>query len=121
VPIDFLAAIGVRVHNSFALTAIYFPYRGGTPMRYLWDRPALVVALLSLAAGLALSVSRAPAAGDEDKKVEEGQPAPDVELPATQIDKVHPDQKDAKMLHLKDLQDKKNVVLYFFPKALTGG
>ncbi len=91
-------------------------------MRYLWDRPALLVALLGLAVALALSVSRAPAAGDDDdKKVKEGQPAPDVELPATQIDKVLPDQKDAKTLHLKDLQDKKNVVLYFFPKALTKG
>ena len=53
--------------------------------------------------------------------VKEGQPAPDIELPATQIEKVLPDKKDAKTLHLKDLQGKKNVVLYFFPKALTGG
>jgi hypothetical protein len=57
-----------------------------------------------------------------DGKVEEGKPAPDFDLPATQIDKVLPDAKDKKTLSLKDiLQTRKNVVLYFYPKALTGG
>jgi peroxiredoxin Q/BCP len=32
-----------------------------------------------------------------------------------------PDQPDAKTLHLKDLENKKNVVLFFFPKAMTAG
>ena len=50
-----------------------------------------------------------------------GKPAPNIELPATQIAKVLPDKKDAKTLSLKDFQGKKNVVLYFFPKANTPG
>jgi len=53
--------------------------------------------------------------------VKEGKPAPNVELPATQIDTVLPDNKDAKTLKLSDFKGTKNVVLYFFPKALTGG
>src|SRR5262249_50436541 len=32
-----------------------------------------------------------------------------------------PDKKDAKTLSLKDLQGKKNVVLFFYPKAMTPG
>jgi peroxiredoxin len=56
----------------------------------------------------------------ENSKVEVGKPAPDFELPATQIDKVLPEKKDAKTISLKDLRGK-NVVLFFFPKALTGG
>ena len=61
---------------------------------------------------------RRPAA---DYKVAEGQPAPAVSLPATQIDKVLPDKKDAKTLSLDDFKDKKNIVLYFYPKAMTAG
>ncbi len=57
----------------------------------------------------------------ETPKVEEGKPAPDVELPATQIDKVLPDKKGAKTLSLKDFQGKKNVVLFFYPAAMTPG
>jgi hypothetical protein len=60
-------------------------------------------------------------ARDDAKKIEEGKPAPEVELPATQVGKVLPDKKDAKTLNLKDLQGQKIVVLYFFPKALTAG
>jgi peroxiredoxin len=74
-----------------------------------------------LCAGLALAVCASPGARGEGKKVAEGQPAPDIELPATQIEKILPEKKDAKTLKLKDLQGKKNVVLYFFPKALTKG
>jgi len=47
-------------------------------------------------------------------KVTEGQPAPDVELPAANTEK-------GKMLKLKDYRGKKNVVLYFFPRAATPG
>jgi hypothetical protein len=76
------------------------------------------VALAVLAATLNLAV----AADDDTKlKVKEGQKAPEINLPATQIDKVLPEKKGAKTLDLKDLQGKKNVVLYFYPKALTGG
>ena len=52
---------------------------------------------------------------DEKKadKVAEGQPAPDFTLEAATL-------KDNKKVHLKDLKGK-NVVLFFYPKALTGG
>jgi hypothetical protein len=82
----------------------------------------LVTARLVAAAlaALALAAVTAPAA-DEPGKVEEGAPAPAIDLPATQIEKVLPDKKDAKTLSLKDFEGKKNVVLFFFPKALTGG
>jgi len=53
--------------------------------------------------------------------VKEGQKAPEVALPATKIGTVFPDKKDAKTLKLSDFKGKKNVVLWFFPKALTGG
>jgi hypothetical protein len=53
--------------------------------------------------------------------VKEGDKAPDVELAATGIGTVLPDKKDAKTLKLSDLKGKKNVVLWFYPKALTGG
>ena len=89
-------------------------------MRVPWTGPALL-AVLGLLAALAWATGPAPAADkSDDKKPAEGQPAPDIELPATQIDKLLPDKKDAKTLHLKDLQGK-NVVLYFFPKAMTRG
>jgi hypothetical protein len=89
-------------------------------MRVLWKRPAGYAGAAVLLCGLACAAG--PAAGDKKAEgVKEGQKAPDVELPATQIGKVLPGQKDAKTLHLKDLRGKKNVVLYFYPKALTGG
>ena len=53
--------------------------------------------------------------------VKEGDKAPDVELAATEIGTVLPDKKDAKTLRLSDFKGKKNVVLWFYPKALTGG
>jgi thioredoxin-dependent peroxiredoxin len=90
-------------------------------MRVPWNGPALLTGLACLLALLAWANSPAPAADKgDDQKPAEGKPAPDIELPATQIDKVLPDKKDAKTLHLKDLQGK-NVVLYFFPKAMTKG
>ncbi len=73
----------------------------------------------------ALAVLLVPAfagrASAADEGVKEGQPAPDIALPATQIGTVLPDKKDAKELRLKDFEGKKNVVLFFFPKAKTGG
>jgi cytochrome oxidase Cu insertion factor (SCO1/SenC/PrrC family) len=50
-----------------------------------------------------------------------GQPAPKVELPAVNVGTALPDQKDAKTLSLDVFRGKKNVVLFFFPKALTSG
>jgi len=77
-----------------------------------WLAPGLCALLLA---------GTAPAADKEEPKtVEVGKPAPDVTLPATSIDTVLPDKKDAKTLSLKELKGK-NVVLYFYPKALTGG
>ena len=87
-------------------------------MHIPWNRPAVLAGVLAC---LAWTASPVAAADKGDNKMPaEGQPAPDIELPATQIAKVLPDKKDAKTLHLKDLRGK-TVVLYFFPKALTGG
>ena len=85
-------------------------------MSLLFVRSVLMAGLLGMLLVLT-QVGPAPAAD----KVEEGKPAPDVNLPATLIDKAIPGAKDAKTLNLKDLQGKKNVVLYFYPKAMTGG
>lgn len=52
---------------------------------------------------------------------EEGKPAPAFDAPATSITTVLPDAKDAKTLSLKQFEGKKNVVLFFFPKAATKG
>src|SRR5262249_16346463 len=71
--------------------------------------------MLAIVLSLALYV---PAA--DPPKVEVGKPVPEVELQATSIDTVLPDKKDAKTLRLSDLKGK-NVVFYFYPKALTGG
>ena len=76
-------------------------------------RFAVVAALLAVPA-------LAAKAEDKDGKVEVGKAAPAIDLPATSIDKVLPDAKDKKNLSLKDLKGK-NVVLFFFPKAMTGG
>jgi peroxiredoxin Q/BCP len=56
-----------------------------------------------------------------DAPAEAGKPAPDINLPATQIEKALPEAKGAKTLKLSDLKGKKNVVLYFYPKAMTSG
>jgi AhpC/TSA family len=88
-------------------------------MMLLLARPAVVAGILLLVFGLAWAVNPAPAA--DENKVKVGQPAPDITLPATQVEKALPDKKGTETLHLKDLQGKKNVVLYFFPKALTKG
>lgn len=53
--------------------------------------------------------------------VAEGKPAPKVELPAVNVGSALPDKKDAKTLSLETFRGKKNVVLFFFPKALTSG
>jgi peroxiredoxin Q/BCP len=70
-------------------------------------------------AGL-LALGSTALADKEAGKVEVGKPAPDFTLPATQADKVLPDKKDARTISLRDLQGK-NVVLFFYPKAMTPG
>lgn len=74
--------------------------------------------VLVAVAGLAWIAAPIGAGGE---KLMEGKPAPDIELPATSIGTVFPDKKDATTLKLSDLKGKKNVVLWFYPKALTGG
>ena len=51
---------------------------------------------------------------------EVGKPAPAFDLPAANVKAALPDAKDKKTLSIKDLKGK-NVVLWFYPKALTGG
>ncbi|HEX4588624.1 MAG TPA: peroxiredoxin [Gemmataceae bacterium] len=70
-----------------------------------WTAAAAVIALFGTAA-----IAGPP---------KEGSPAPDINLPATQAEKVLPDAKGT--LKLSDLKGKKNVVLYFYPKAMTSG
>lgn len=60
-------------------------------------------------------------AADEPKKIEEGKPAPEFTLPAANIDKGFQSLKDAKTLTLPKDAKGKNVVLFFFPKAMTKG
>lgn len=71
----------------------------------------------ALAAVLCLA---AHARAEDDAKPEVGKPAPAIDLPATNVGLVLPDKKDATKLSLKDLKGK-NVVLFFYPKALTKG
>jgi peroxiredoxin len=51
---------------------------------------------------------------------EVGKPAPEFDLTAANVKAALPDAKDKKTLSLKDLKGK-NVILWFYPKALTGG
>ena len=87
-------------------------------MSDLWDRAAEFLVVLGVLACLAWATG--PAGAADEKMPAVGEPAPDINLPATQIDKVLPLKKDAPSLDLKDLRGK-NVVLYFFPKAMTPG
>jgi hypothetical protein len=80
-------------------------------MRIGWH-PAILAGLVVAFAGLAWMAASA-VAGEHGPK--EGNPAPPVELKAAL-----PDGKTG-TIKLKDYQGKKHVVLYFFPKALTGG
>jgi hypothetical protein len=82
-------------------------------MRVLYDRPAVVVGLVGLLAGVAWMAGTAWAGGD----LKEGNPAPAVKLPAV----MPPDGKVNDALDLKKDFKGKNVVLFFFPKALTKG
>jgi hypothetical protein len=61
-------------------------------------------------AALAALIATAAFAADATPP-KEGSPAPDINLPATQIEKVLPDAKGAATLKLSDLKGKKNVVM----------
>jgi peroxiredoxin len=74
--------------------------------------PALLLACLS--AGMA--TGQQPGSGTA---MQAGQPAPDVELPGIGWEKVLG--KKATAARLKDFAGKKNVVLFFYPKAMTFG
>jgi hypothetical protein len=87
-----------------------------------WNRRARLAGAVGIIVVATWSAGLSSAGGAKGgTKVKEGQPAPNVDLPATQIEAVLPDKKDAKTLKLSEFKSKKNVVLYFFPKALTGG
>jgi len=87
-------------------------------MSFSYSRTARGAGALMLLAGLAWVGAPIWAGG---AKLEEGKAAPDIDLPATNITSIFPDKKDAKSFKLSDLKGKKNVVLWFYPKALTGG
>ncbi|MFO0846501.1 MAG: peroxiredoxin [Gemmataceae bacterium] len=74
-----------------------------------------ITALLCLVALAGLACAE-----DDGKLPGVGKPAPAFDLPATSIDTVLPGRKDAPSLSLKDLRGK-NVVLFFYPKAMTKG
>jgi peroxiredoxin Q/BCP len=76
---------------------------------YRWTTVLIITGLFAAAVNAA------------DAPPKEGSPAPDVNLPATQIEKALPDKKGEKTLKLSDLKGKKNVVLFFYPKAMTRG
>lgn len=56
-------------------------------------------------------------ADDSTLKVKVGDAFPNVELEAVQLEKIN---KDAKKFKIEDYK-KKAVVIFFYPKALTGG
>jgi len=62
--------------------------------------------------------SPSPSAADEPTKVEVGKPAPDIDLQATHLETIFPGAGTT--FHLKDAKGK-NVVLYFYPRAMTPG
>ena len=76
-------------------------------VRLLFALPLLVLGGMAVAA-------------EDPKSVEEGKPAPAFKLPVANIQTALPGKKDAKELSLADLKGK-NVVLFFFPKAMTRG
>lgn len=82
-----------------------------------------LIRVLGLAGLLGLAL---PGLAQEKKlgQVEVGKPAPDFDLPAANIAKAFPNAKEKKTIALKDFhtgENKKNVVLFFFPKAMTRG
>lgn len=87
-------------------------------MQRNWNRAARGAIALMVLAGMAWVATPIWAGG---AKLKEGDTAPDIELPATNIGSIFKDKPNAKTLKLSDLKGKKNIVLWFYPKALTGG
>jgi hypothetical protein len=75
---------------------------------------------LSTALAVFLAAAFLPAFASAAGPALEGKPAPEIDLPATSADKAVPGKAAGEHLKLSDLKGK-YVVLYFFPKALTGG
>ena len=50
-----------------------------------------------------------------------GEPAPNVELPVANAGKALPGKMDGDTVNLSDFKGKKNIVLFFYPKAMTPG
>src|SRR5690349_15406800 len=75
----------------------------------------------TVAAALVGFIAASALAADTPPK--EGDKAPDIELKATQVGKAVPGKKDGDAIRLSDVTGKmhKNVVLFFFPKAMTRG
>lgn len=76
------------------------------------------VARLALLTGLVLVLAHARAQDSPTPPV--GKPAPAIDLPAANVGAALPDKKGAKTLSLSDLKGK-NVVLFFYPRAMTKG
>jgi peroxiredoxin Q/BCP len=75
----------------------------------------------SLVAVLLLAGVALPAVADDSKlKVKAGDKFPDVPLSAAQIEKALPDKQAAKTVSVGDLKGK-TLVMFFYPKANTGG
>jgi len=79
---------------------------------------SLSTALMPLAIGVAAAFL--PAFASAAGPALEGKPAPEIDLPATSAAKAVPGKSAGDHLKLSELRGK-YVVLYFFPKALTGG
>lgn len=77
-----------------------------------------MIRLSRLAALAALFTAVTVSADDTMLKVKEGDTFPDIRLPATQLKSVLPDAKD---VSVKDFAGKKNVVVFFYPRAMTPG
>lgn len=73
-----------------------------------------VVALFGLALLAPAEDKKETKVDSKENKIAEGQPAPNVELEAVTATGV-------KKTSLKDYQGKKNVVLFFYPRAMTPG
>src|SRR5262245_35129559 len=80
-------------------------------------RTSMRTRTVCLAATVLLGLAPVIRAADE---VKEGQPAPDFSLQATNASKIAPGKKDGDPISLKDVKEK-NIVLFFYPKAMTRG
>jgi hypothetical protein len=98
-------------HNEFGTMAFIT-----CPLETLMN--SLSTAIMPLAIGIAAAFL--PAFASAAGPALEGQPAPEIDLPATSPAKAVPGKSAADHLKLSELRGK-CVVLYFFPKALTSG